>query len=274
MNKLLITLLLALSSIMCHATQLDSVFTIQGSKGKLACRVQLPKHKADKKLPIAILCHGLHGCQNDTLIAEIAKNILKEGIGVVRLDLNGHGNSDGEFVDMDAINIQQDMRCLINWTLKQPYTKNISLTGHSLGGIVVGMVAHEYNKHIKSLVLIASGGVAPDLMLMGNFFGIKFDPWNVPEYIKLNNGKHLGRNYIVTMRDLPIYQTAKKYTGPTLILNGTHDNVVPYTYALHYADVMKNAELRLIEGDNHMFTMSFAQTALDIAKWLKSKQDK
>ena len=274
MNKLLITLLLAFSSMMCHATPLDSVFTIQGSKGKLVCRVQLPEHKAGKKLPIAILCHGLHGQQNDALIAEIAKNTLNEGIGVVRLDLNGHGKSDGDFVDMDATNIQQDMRCLINWTLKQPYTKNISLTGHSLGGIVVGMVAHEYNKYVKGLVLIASGGVAPDLMLMGNFFGIKFDPWNVPEYIELKNGKHLGHNYIVTMRDLPIYPTAKKYTGPALILNGTHDNVVPYTYAQHYADVMKNAELRLIEGDNHMFSVSFTQTALDIAHWLKSKQGK
>lgn len=272
MNKTILTLFMMMNSLLGFSAQLDSIFTIQGAKGKLVCRVQLPEHKKGKKLPIAILCHGLHGQQNDALIAEIAKNTLNEGIGVVRLDLNGHGKSDGNFVDMDAINIQEDMRCLINWTLKQPYTKNISLTGHSLGGIVVGMVAHEYNKYVKGLVLIASGGVAPDLMLMGNFFGIKFEPWNVPEYIELNNGKHLGHNYIVSMRDLPIYQTARKYKGAALILNGTHDNVVPYNYAIRYSEVIKNSELRLVEGDDHMFSKSFSQTAIDIAKWLKSKQ--
>ena len=74
------------------------------------------------------------------------------------------------------------------------------------------------------------------------------------------------------MRDLPIYQTAAKYKGPALIINGTHDNIVPYNYAIRYSEVMPGAELKLIEGDNHGFTKTQDETALMIARWLKSKQ--
>lgn len=145
-----------------------------------------------------------------------------------------------------------------------------TLQSVQLGGIVVGMVASELgSKEIKSVVLIASGGVAPDLMLMGNFFGIRFDPWNMPEYIELWDGKKLGRNYMQTMRDLPIYQAAHKYNGHTLVLNGTHDNVVPYNYAIRYAEVMPKAELKLVEGEDHGFTKTADATEGYVAEWIK-----
>lgn len=73
------------------------------------------------------------------------------------------------------------------------------------------------------------------------------------------------------MRDLPIYQTARNYTGPTLVLNGTLDSVVPYNYAIRYAEVMPEAELRLMDGEDHGFTKSADSTALMIAQWLKNK---
>lgn len=90
----------------------------------------------------------------------------------------------------------------------------------------------------------------------------------MPEYIPFGNDRKLGKNYLITMRDLPIYQTARKYDGPALILNGTHDNVGPYNYAIRYSEVMPGAELKLIEGDNHGFTKSANTTAEYIAGWL------
>lgn len=270
MSKLLYTLFAILATSFCRATSIDSTFTVKGSEGNLAVHLQLPSVTENEQLPIVIVCHGLTGHQNEPFISKIANDILKEGMGIVRFDFNGHGNSDGCFQNMDALNIQEDLRRIIAWTKKQPFTKDISLVGHSLGGIVVGMIAPEViDKGIRSLVLIASGGVAPDLMLMGNFFGIKFDPWNLPEYITLPKGLKLGKNYLATMRDLPIYQTARRYTGPTLVLNGTHDSTVPYTYAIRYAEVMPNAELNLIEGENHGFTKTSDITAHKIARWIR-----
>lgn len=55
----------------------------------------------------------------------------------------------------------------------------------------------------------------------------------------------------------------------TLVLNGTHDNVVPYNYAIRYAEVMPKAELKLVEGEDHGFTKTADSTAEYIAEWLK-----
>lgn len=272
MRKLSFVLIAVLAATLCRAAETDSLFVIQGSKGRLATHLQLPSIGNNEKIPIVIICHGLTGNQNEPFITNIALEVLKEGMGTVRFDFNGHGKSDGDFQDMDAKNIQEDLRKVIDWTLAQPFTASVSLVGHSLGGIVIGMVAPDFGEHkIKSLVLLASGGVAPDLMLMGNFFGIRFDPWNLPEYITLPNGLKMGKSYLQTMRDLPIYQTARNYTGPALVLNGTHDSVVPYNYAIRYAEVMPKAELKLLDGDNHGFTKDMNSTALLIAQWLKSK---
>ena len=268
--KLLMTVAVMFSAFACKAAEaVDSTFYLAGQMGKLKVHLQLPEIKGSEKIPVVIISHGLTGNQNEPFISKIADDVLREGLGVVRFDFNGHGKSDGDFQYMDALNIQDDLKRVISWTANQPFTKDISLAGHSLGGIVVGMVAPESDTKIKSIVLIASGGVAPDLMLMGNFFGIKFDPWNLPEYITLPSGLKLGHNYLETMRDLPIYQTAHKFTEPALVLNGTHDSVVPYNYAIRYSEVMPKAELKLIENENHIFTTTADSTALMIAKWLK-----
>lgn len=70
---------------------------------------------------------------------------------------------------------------------------------------------------------------------------------------------------------LPIYETARKYTGPTLILQGTHDRIVPYTYAERYHEDIKGSQLKLIEGDNHMFSNSIRQSCQFVANWMKTK---
>lgn len=63
---------------------------------KLAVHLQLPESKAEK-LPKVIVCHGLGGNQNEPLISEIASDVLKERMGVVRSDFNGQGKSGGNF---------------------------------------------------------------------------------------------------------------------------------------------------------------------------------
>lgn len=255
------------------AETVDSTFSIPGTVGKLSVRLQIQHYEEGEKIPVVIFCHGLGDNKNNLFFDEISKYALRENMGVVRFDFNGHGDSDGAFEKMDAINIQEDLRNVIAWTIKQPFTKNVSLVGHSLGGIVVGVVAPEYSdKDISGIVMLAPGGVAPDLMLMGNFYGFKFDPWNPPDYIPIGNHRRLGKNYIETMRDLPIYQTARKYYGHALILNGLKDNIVPYTYAMRYNEVMPMAELRLIKDENHMFSETREQTAKDIITWLHTLQ--
>ena len=249
--------------------QTDSTFYIQGSVGRLAARLQMPQSDTNKKLPIVILCHGFMGNMDNELFDDISADLVAKGIGVVRFDFNGHGKSDGEFQNMTVPNEIEDAKEVIRWVRNQDFTKNISLLGHSQGGVVAAMTAGELgNKNIKSLVLMAPAAVLRDDALRGNTMGAIYDPWNVPEYITMPNGLRLGHDYIVIARELPIYEMASRYTGPTFIIHGKADRIVPYTYGERFKHDMKNATIRLIDGENHGFTVDTAKNAGIAADWL------
>lgn len=107
-------------------------------------------------------------------------------------------------------------------------------------------------------------------MLQGNFPGAgEFDPNNPPEKLCLRNSYSLGREYIVTMQTLPIYETAAKYTGPVCIVYGTKDEGVPYSSIERYGEIYANSELHLIEGANHGYSGREDEVADIAVKFLK-----
>lgn len=254
------------------SAQTDSTFYIQESVGRLATHLQLPQTGGNKKLPVVILCHGFMGNMDNELFNDISADLVAKGIGVVRFDFNGHGKSDGEFQHMTVLNEIEDVKEVIRWIRNQDFTKNISLLGHSQGGVVAAMTAGELgDKEIKSLVLMAPAAVLRDDALRGNTMGAMYDPWNIPEYITMPNGLKLGRDYIAAARELPIYEIASRYTGPTFIIHGKADRIVPYTYGERFRHDLENASIRLIDGEDHSFTGNTAQAASLASDWLYSE---
>lgn len=179
---------------------------------------------------------------------------------------------------MTVANEIEDLKDVIGWAQKQPWVESISLIGHSQGGVVVGMVAGELGeKVIKAEVLMAPAAVLRDDALRGNTMGTFYDPWNIQgDFIELYGSYEgesikLGKEYIETAMSLPIYEISSQYEGPALILQGTHDRVVPYTYAERYHKEIKGSELKLVEGDDHVFSNNLNKECEFISGWLASK---
>ena len=57
----------------------------------------------------------------------------------------------------------------------------------------------------------------------------------------------------MTAQTLPIYETAEKFTGLALMIHGTGDIVVPYTYSLSYKKIFRRGEVELLDGVDHGF---------------------
>ena len=128
---------------------------------------------------------------------------------------------------------------------------------------------------IKNVVLMAPAAVLRDDAIRGNTQGAIYDPWNFKgDYGEIpGRGLKLGRAYVETARDLPIYETAWRYAGPVLVIQGTHDRVVPYTYAERYDQGYKDCTLKLIPDEDHGFSHNTSEVALIASDWL-SKQIK
>lgn len=204
---------------------------LKGSQGNLYAELQRPDTVG--RVPLVILCHGFGGNCQSQLFNDIAEDLYRNGIATLRFDFNGHGKSDGLFQDMTVLNEIEDLKDVIKWAQQQSWVENISLLGHSQGGVVASMTAGELGDEvIKNVVLMAPAAVLRDDALRGNTMGAQYDPWNMTaDYVQLPfGGLKLGRKYIETAVNLPIYETAFNYDGPVLVIHGTHDRVVPYTY--------------------------------------------
>lgn len=260
------------------SAQTSDTLKIDGEVGKLYTIVQKPQMKPGEKLPVVIICHGFGSDCNRPLLRAIANDVVEQGMIAVRFDFNGCGQSDGIFQNMTVPSEIGDLKHVISWAEQQPWAENISLVGHSQGGVVVSMTAGELGAgKIKCEVLMAAAAVLRDDAIRGNTQGVVYDPYNLTtDYVETAprmDGQTLkiGKAYIETAMNLPIYETAGNYTGPVLIVHGTHDRIVPYTYSMRYHEKLENSELHLVSDENHTFSNTYRESALLVADWLHSQ---
>lgn len=271
MRKVLLFLVICVAAMTNITAQVSDTIWIDGSHSRLHTVVDKPQ--ATGVFDVTILCHGFSSNLEFPLIAEASKNIVAGGMATVRFDFNGHGKSEGEFVDMTVPNEIEDLEKVIEWTKKQPWCRSISLVGHSQGGVVVSMVAGKIGyPGIRRIVLAAPAAVLREDAIMGRTMGASFKYWDIKgDYVPINLGGkiwHLGKNYIETAVHLPIYDTAWLYNGPVFIMQGTHDEIVPFTYAELYKKGYTNSNLVLIPGQDHSFTISTVDCALNISDFI------
>lgn len=244
---------------------------IDGSQGKLAAVIQVPKLEHGQKCKMVMLLHGFTGNKTNRPLTDIADLLEAEGIASVRFDFNGHGESEGDFVNMTVLNEIEDARKVFEFVKGFEYVSDISIAGHSQGGVVTSMLAGELGAdNVKSIVLLAPAAVLRDDALRGNVFGSAFDAGNVPEKVTVMGKFDVGHDYFLTAQTLPIYDTAMKFTGPAFMIHGTADRIVPYTYSENYHRLYKNSKLHLIEGADHGFNGFEEETAKLAVEFLKS----
>ena len=244
---------------------------IQGDHGLLAATVQKPKMKAGEKVRLAIICHGFGSNKDRPLLRAISDSLQKKGIASIRFDFNGCGKSEGKFEDMTVLNEINDAKLVIAYALKQPWVSDISLVGHSQGGVVASMVAGELQSSIRSVALCAPAAVLRDDAIRGQLQGATYDAGNVPESVEIpHRGIKVGRAYVQTAQTLPIYETAAHYKGPVILIHGTADRIVPYTYSERYQQGYHRAKLILLPGVDHSFTTtgSTERTASEVSNFI------
>lgn len=246
------TLLFGLTSI---TAQTSENVKIQGDHGLLDAVIQKPEMKKGEKVRVAIILHGFGSNKERPLLRAIADSLVSKNIATIRFDFNGCGKSEGKFSDMTVPNEIEDAKRVIAYILQQPWAGDISLVGHSQGGVVASMVAGELRGSIRSVALCAPAAVLRDDAIRGQLQGGSYDAGNIPETITIpGRNLHVGRAYCQTAQTLPIYETARLFTGPVLLVHGTADRIVPYTYSERYNNEYKNSEIVLLPGVDHSFT--------------------
>lgn len=106
--------------------------------------------------PALLLLHGM-GCNHTTwtpVIRDLAKRYT-----VIAPDLLGHGLSDKPRADYSVGGYANGMRDLLSLL----DIERVTVVGHSLGGGVAMQFAYQFPERTERLVLVAPGGVGPEV---------------------------------------------------------------------------------------------------------------
>ncbi|MCR5723519.1 MAG: alpha/beta hydrolase [Treponema sp.] len=226
----------------------------------LTLRGDIYKPEGKDRFPIFILFHGFMGTrgkadEKDNTFTTLTDAVVASGVGVVKFDFDGHGDSDGEFCDMNIYSEILDAAKIIDYVRALPFCSDIYVGGHSQGALVSGMMAGYYREFISKLVLLSPAATIKDDAQHANCFGVPYDYEHVPERFPTTDihGKHyeVGGLYFRIARTLPIYETTSMFRGKTLIIHGDSDPVAGVIGARRYAECMHNVTLNLVPGEGH-----------------------
>lgn len=199
--------------------------------------------------PLIILSHGLG--RDHTSTEPWAEQFARErGAAAFSYDFRGCGPlSSGTFTEMSVMTEAADVNAVRkesgSWDFVDP--RRIVLLGRSQGGMASAVTAAEHPEEIAALILLYPAFVIPDDL--HRIFGSKA---NLPDTYD-HHGHVLGRIYAVDAWDYDVYSEIGAYKGPVLIIHGTKDQTVPFSYSERAAKVYSDVKLLAVEGAGHGF---------------------
>ena len=219
----------------------------------LTLRGRIARPETDKSAAL-ILFHGFggdSGYEENDLYSMIVHKAVERGVCVVRFDFSGNGKSEGRFEDMDIFREMIDAVAILNYVRSLPYVTDIYLLGHSMGGVIAGMLAGMYPDVVKKLILLAPAATLKDDALRGTCMGTEYDTWNVPDVVLVDGIHRVGGHYFRIARNLPIFEITSQYAGEALLIHGKADMLVDYHVSERYHECVQDSRLCLYDDLDH-----------------------
>ncbi len=125
---------------------------------ELAARLDEPEGDTSA---FAVFAHCFTCSKETVAAARVSRGLAKRGIGVLRLDFTGLGESGGEFAESTFSGNLDDLRAACTWLAEHREAPGL-LIGHSLGGAAVLAVAGGGGPSCAGLKAVATIGAPAD----------------------------------------------------------------------------------------------------------------
>jgi alpha/beta superfamily hydrolase len=226
---------------------------------------------SQKKIPFVIIFHGFCDDRNEVnfVHTELSRELCALGIGSVRFDFVGSGESEGRFEDVTVSGEVEDGLAILDYVKKLDFVdpQRIALHGLSLGGCVASMVAGLRPSDIAALSLWCP---APDLVY--NFAKNKtICGVNYPDLIKDQcadfEGLKVGFAFYEDALKLDPYLVASSFTKKVNLVHGDADITASVDCSRRYKEIFGDrANLLIVSGADHRFTsFAFRKARMDSA---------
>jgi len=238
---------------------------------RLNAKLDLPE-KGEGKRPLVIIIHGFTGHMEENHLVALVRALNEAGFASLRVDMYGHGGSDGAFHDHTLYKWLTNAMTVIDYARGLDFVSDIYLCGHSQGGltaILAGALKHEF---IKGIIPISPACMIPALARSGGLLGTAFDPEHIPEELTVWEHFVLGGNYVRVAQTIHVEEAIDRYSGPVLIVQGDRDDPSLMRSAADAAARYRCCRLVMIPGDTHCYEYHVDQMTEAVVAWLKERE--
>ena len=214
---------------------------------------KLDRPDETKKGPLCILVHGFTGHMEEEHIIAAQKAMNDSGVSVLRVEMYGHGKSDGRFVEHTLYKWVTNALAVVAYAKKLDFVTGLYMCGHSQGGLLTMLIGGMCADDLRAILPLSPAWMIPGDARKGIVLGNSFDPKHIPERFASESWEISG-DYIRTAQAIHAEDAISRYSGKVLIIHGDEDTIVPFSYAEKAAELYNDAELIRIHGADHCFT--------------------
>lgn len=234
---------------------------------RLNAKLEFPDDHPEK-CPLVIVIHGFTGHMEEDHIVAVSKAFNELGAATLRVEMYGHGGSDGAFKEHTLHKWMSNALTVIDFARNLDFVTDIYLCGHSQGGLLVMLAGAMKSDVVKGIMPLSPAWIIPEGARQGELLGIPFDPVHIPdELIGWHEELTLGGNYIRVAQTVYVEPAIDRFDGPVLIVHGEADETVPVTAGAAAAARYKHASFVSIPGDTHCYDYHLDQMTAAVRKW-------
>ncbi len=223
-----------------------------GSDGiRLHAKLQKPENA--HKYPLVIVIHGLTGHMEEEHIIAASDVFCELGCAALRVEMYGHGKSEGEFADHTMFKWASNLLDVVRYVKQRDDVTDIYLCGHSQGGLLAVMGGGLLPDAFQAIIPLSPAVMIPEQIREGVFFDEQIDFKALPDSFDFF-GHRLNSEYMRVARMIDTDDYIDKYDKPVLVIHGDRDEDVPLAYGVSCAKRYQNGRLEIVEGADHCFT--------------------
>ena len=221
------------------------------------------------KCPLVIVIHGFTGYKEERHILAVADALRQEGCATLRVDMFGHGHSDGTFHDHNLYRWLNNALAVFDYAMGLDFVSSVYLCGHSQGGMTAMLAAAMERDRVAGLIPLSPAWMIPEGARKGELLGKTFDPERIPDELVSWDGRTLSGNYVRVAQTIRVEDAIAAYKGPVLLVHGDEDEAVPVAYARRAHELYSCSELVEIPGDTHCYDHHLDQVVAAVRDWMR-----
>lgn len=191
-----------------------------------------------KKQPFVILSHGLLSSKDSPKYLYFSEVFLKHGIGTLRFDYHGCGESGGNIKETTLSKRLENLERVFEYVVGNRFvdSKRIGLLGSSFGGLL-SLIKASRDKRVNCIVLLST-------------------PFNI-EREKVKEEMDFEEEFYEDLNSYNIIDEARR-VSKVLLIHGEKDEVVPLEEGKKLFSFFKEPKrIEIIEGADHRFKAPF-----------------